>query len=410
MYTGPSASHLPTSGELSETLQDRIPQEIWENVIDMLWDHRPTLLACALTCRRWLPRSRHRLFIIIHLCKAQQLDGFSKLLAVTPSVDDLVRDLVIYYTRENTAPRPFSLFPILLARKLTKVEHIQFEGDYSVPSPYLAPLPGYYFLSLSQFTSVTKLSLCTLRFATFAEIRRVICALPNLSELCCIHLIWNTTGPVQPLARRPDRTPRLTSLRLDMRQGMTALADWFLSTATLESLHTVTLLFVDGSNFNQVARLTQGAGRCLRHFSIDMRTHDYQDPLLTRTPFILLLRASIQLTIEQWFMHNTSLESLRVRLLQGISDPARWATSVLSAVQSSVRRVTIGFSMWRSGVIQTDFQHVSQVLSSAKYYRLEELIIEWANPLDGPRQWKKSVGIPSPLLYQALMLSSLNSI
>ncbi len=46
----------------------KLPQEVWDAVIDHLWRHRHTLRACSLTCRSWTHRAQshlHRSFSIL---------------------------------------------------------------------------------------------------------------------------------------------------------------------------------------------------------------------------------------------------------------------------------------------------------------------------------------------------------
>ncbi|GLB34618.1 putative CNH-domain-containing protein [Lyophyllum shimeji] len=51
-----SLAPLPT------TLSARIPQELFERIIDHLHDEIPALLACCVVCRAWVPASRYHLF------------------------------------------------------------------------------------------------------------------------------------------------------------------------------------------------------------------------------------------------------------------------------------------------------------------------------------------------------------
>src|ERR1700722_12374878 len=48
-------------------LQDAISNEIQDRILDFLHDSKPTLMACALVCRAWVPTSRYHLFHDIQL-------------------------------------------------------------------------------------------------------------------------------------------------------------------------------------------------------------------------------------------------------------------------------------------------------------------------------------------------------
>ncbi|KAJ6541040.1 hypothetical protein DFH09DRAFT_915325, partial [Mycena vulgaris] len=45
----------------------RLPIELVECIIDAACSHAPTLAACSLVCKHWLPRSRHHLFASLDL-------------------------------------------------------------------------------------------------------------------------------------------------------------------------------------------------------------------------------------------------------------------------------------------------------------------------------------------------------
>ncbi|KAG6864991.1 hypothetical protein C0991_005813 [Blastosporella zonata] len=51
-------------GSLAPTArQSRLPQELYERIIDHLHNHVLSLLACSLVCRAWVPASRYHLFV-----------------------------------------------------------------------------------------------------------------------------------------------------------------------------------------------------------------------------------------------------------------------------------------------------------------------------------------------------------
>lgn len=357
-----------------------LPMEISEQIIDTLWDDRESLLACALTCRSWLLRSRCHLFHIIHIRKAQHLRVFSRMLLSAPHIVDLARELHVYHALDPAYTCTLSLFATMLAGRLSHIQHLRLERDYSV-GPRPLPLPGRFFSALSGFGSVTKLSLYMLQFSTFADLRKLICALPNISDLRCIYLTWTTMGPVQPQAQREDRThrPRFTSLHLDMRVEMATLADWLLSDTILTGLDKLVLSFVDIENVERLDRMTHAAGRSLRHFSVDFRSDQGKKADAARW-----------LIAGQFLAPCTVLESLRVRFLQGVLDPGSWAEALFSAVQStSIRRVTLGVSMWRMPVIQQEFARMANVISRPQFAHLRELEFEWTGFNRMPEDWRR---------------------
>ena len=99
-----------------------LPIDIWCWVIDLLhpWADRRTLVACALTCRAWLPRCRHRLSfdhrVSIH--SDAGLDGLMQALCDFPELQRRIDHLDIYGGEHyNTALIIRTL--LLLGRKLS---------------------------------------------------------------------------------------------------------------------------------------------------------------------------------------------------------------------------------------------------------------------------------------------------
>ncbi|KAJ7831181.1 hypothetical protein B0H13DRAFT_1522858, partial [Mycena leptocephala] len=43
-------------------MSSQMPPELTDRIMDFLWDSQPSLCACSLVCRKWLPASRHHLF------------------------------------------------------------------------------------------------------------------------------------------------------------------------------------------------------------------------------------------------------------------------------------------------------------------------------------------------------------
>ena len=74
-------------------------------VIDQLYDDKPSLASCSLTCTLWFPRSRHLLFRKVRRRLRREMDvhlrNFAAFLSKSPSVAALVVDFEIYHTRSN---------------------------------------------------------------------------------------------------------------------------------------------------------------------------------------------------------------------------------------------------------------------------------------------------------------------
>ncbi|KAM5545185.1 hypothetical protein V8D89_001296 [Ganoderma adspersum] len=224
--------------ERSTPLPLRIPTEVCENIIDMLYsfDARETLTnvgtlhSCALVCWAWRlsdNTSFRRLSIILD-------DG--------PHLRDYVYqvELTGYHLHNTTSI--FSLFPVVFAGKLPNLKRIDVvhfsetdETGFSKTTvspkakstPYI-PLHPHFSAILRSFTAVSILYLEETTFRSFSEFLRMIRALTNLHELSCVSVRWITTGSSHPGAdfmqqgdwtagrhAFPPFVPKLRELTLD---------------------------------------------------------------------------------------------------------------------------------------------------------------------------------------------------
>lgn len=73
-----------------------LPPELYDRIIDFLYDNKSTLTSCSLVCHEWSSTSRYHLFQAITIkypITLEQLTGF--LDSVSPSVVDHVRELAV---------------------------------------------------------------------------------------------------------------------------------------------------------------------------------------------------------------------------------------------------------------------------------------------------------------------------
>lgn len=50
----------------------RLPVELWDNIIDHLWDDRESLAACSIVCRAWRPSVHTHLFHTVALVRLRR--------------------------------------------------------------------------------------------------------------------------------------------------------------------------------------------------------------------------------------------------------------------------------------------------------------------------------------------------
>ncbi|RPD55739.1 hypothetical protein L226DRAFT_576346 [Lentinus tigrinus ALCF2SS1-7] len=175
-----------------------MPPEITDTIIsavplDRYPGFRPsrthTLAMCALVCRAWLPRSRVELFKNIPIREEHTYDLLVERVlhseTMSPYLASVDR-LVLHRDRSDPPSKAGRLFFVEFAGKLAglrtlDVEHIDFTHQRpSVTWPLL----------LSQFRTITSLTLYNCHFSSFSDVRRLFTALPLLSSLSIDELTW----------------------------------------------------------------------------------------------------------------------------------------------------------------------------------------------------------------------------
>ncbi|TBU33872.1 hypothetical protein BD309DRAFT_855433 [Dichomitus squalens] len=111
------------------------PTEIEENLLDLLSDHPQTLRNCALTCRRWLPRSRFHLLRAVSLRTREDLASLCGFLDVDPQCRQWVRSVVMAPIVEKDTQLVLETFPVPSLAALPNLRRWEIRGaDMSDPS------------------------------------------------------------------------------------------------------------------------------------------------------------------------------------------------------------------------------------------------------------------------------------
>jgi len=238
-------SALPTSTESQPLLSDhtsnpqedpaadpaanhpQLPMEIIEMIIDIIGENinvpRIPLLSCALTCRSWYPRSQMNLVRRVLLQDRHQIFSFSHLLFkksyLAPSVESMtLKDPFDYRPRKSDwevqlidARRDGTAtpFPLLFAGRLPNLREVY------IGFQKLHVIHPSFFRALSEFTSITTLTLEDVSFERPLDFNRLICALPNLTKLS----VWLPREPksytlAHPIATRHFAKTHLKTLVL----------------------------------------------------------------------------------------------------------------------------------------------------------------------------------------------------
>ena len=195
----------------------RLPIEVCENVIDMLYsvvlrdqvEHTRALHSCALVCRAWRIRSQRNLFYSVVLHGAEAVRRLAAALDNGPHLSDYVCEVILIGRTLHTTTNPLSIFPISLHGKLPRLErmfmHRVRSGEDWCPTTsglgtakcleYL-PLHPRFPLLLSVFTTVTSLLISGITFLHFKDLAEMANTLPSLQELTCASVCCKMLCPL----------------------------------------------------------------------------------------------------------------------------------------------------------------------------------------------------------------------
>jgi len=238
---------------LSVPMASVFPIEIFEHIINCVWEddsdrrvRRRVLLACSITCRSFLCRSRYYLFRDISLRNHGQLYRFASLISSVPFIDSLVREL------EISDAQVLRTFALMLARRLTSVERLHLTGRNQ---QLLALLRPDSLIPIPEFTSITKMQIFRTTFGSLADFGRLICALPNLSSLACVDVWWTKShyNPIQFATK--GRRVRLHSLEIELCP-LDEMLGWFLAATSMSTLERLILPFASQHDMEPNKQIT----------------------------------------------------------------------------------------------------------------------------------------------------------
>ncbi|RPD55306.1 hypothetical protein L226DRAFT_205774 [Lentinus tigrinus ALCF2SS1-7] len=189
-----------------------IPPEITDTIISSValnpYYHglRPTrshtLAMCALVCRTWLPRSRARLFEDICIQDQRTYDLLFERVVRSETMSPYLafaKSLRFHYDEEDRLSLAARLFFVEFAGKLPELRTLEF---WNIDLTHQRPSVKWPLL-LSQFHSITCLTLWDCQFSSFHDVRRLLTALPLLSTF---H-IWRLTCPMVSQEMHLQKTP-----------------------------------------------------------------------------------------------------------------------------------------------------------------------------------------------------------
>lgn len=384
------ASPLPSPTAV-DTSSPIFPIEVFEHIIDeccigegegwydreSIRDDQETLLACALTCKAWLPRSRFHILRRVAFSDTSQVFKFAHLLDAHPDMANLVQCLNVYEERAypGRAGHTWHVFAFLmmLTRRMPVLRSLVFEGTdiHNISFDHRS------IICISAFPAITSLSLSNAKFASVAHLGRLILSIPALRSLACSEVRFRKQGfDVCDLPPQANRL-RLTSITLQDCPNEDVV-NLLLATSTGEHFES---LDVD------LFAAYYGGSRLLRHSGQGLRTlRMYADAESIKDMTQQLSPCDLS--------HNINLKELIID--DTASVPASvWIPNLLRTVATSaMQEVTVNFvkARWMASyspewkilppyilLSEDDCAAIDGALSRSKFARLRKfrLTLDW---------------------------------
>ncbi|PCH42391.1 hypothetical protein WOLCODRAFT_137884 [Wolfiporia cocos MD-104 SS10] len=366
----------------------RIPPELRDGIIDQLYADRAALKACSLTCRAWLPRSRHHLFRKISIEHGHTSDAFSLLVRSTPAIANYIREIEISDTHvvcawwEATSHLPWpTLGPV--PQRRTEV-HDTVSWLQRVFLPTTPPLLHVESLRLVGFTvssaaaqvllphlrGITALTLDGCKAPSFADLIDFLRAFPALDTLRLLAVQWI------PRSRAPVHTPhapfpRLRRLEVSRKIDFAQVVAWVLAHAapSVAALASLECMISGQGHASAVRDLLHAAGPALERLKIGF--------LETRDPTDALQATHLDLAPCTGLRHLHLICSTRHRLLtQPACRPSfSWIVLLLStAVSPRLRSIT--FTLAADDLQALNLEGLDVVLAQPRFAGLREVCFE----------------------------------
>jgi len=245
------------------------PIEVWWNVIDELQNDQDALVACALVCKGWAPRSMRLLGKPITLRSPRHVLQIAKLGRTGSQEVKSCRTVII----NGNALRTLSVFATRFAGKMPCSKTLLLQGT-GITGWKLGDMHVDIFHYLSTFASITHLSLSFVTFPSVQTFGRLVSALPSVTSLRRRTVKFKTHGlRAGTFLRRPRN---LSTLELDIYDLPTTrdVSDLLVRTEMASSLKKIIIRWpieLDELDKSGIPALISSAGTSLHglHLTLD---------------------------------------------------------------------------------------------------------------------------------------------
>lgn len=206
----------------------QLPTELWERIIDDVRDtlDRPSLLACALTCRTFLTRVRWHLYPTVIVRSGSNLTIVANALRTTPILRERVASLIVQVDDPEDDQRWIPLVPLELAPYLTHLRFLNFRGvDFAKVSSHPQFRAAFVMfktikhLSLNIYEPGTKTTTSYGDLARLASLTGAMTFLVHSVALPMHEQLVKLTN-IRPAIRHPIQSTTLLAFRATLRPIM----------------------------------------------------------------------------------------------------------------------------------------------------------------------------------------------
>jgi len=242
-----------------------LPGELWDHIIDHLFDDSASLAACSLVCRGWLHTARVHLFRSITIAgDYAHLEGFEQLLMRSPHIARYIRKLKISESLNMT----YRWLGFLSRSRLDRLEDLTARSTRGMPNvsqnnwdTLHCVLPMVKSIDITGFWDY--------------DVQRLLLICPDTSSLTLGVTYPSMTGPLAPTPFRHSfiesmyrQTSVITSLTF--RNSLNDLVAWLLEGPVKLHLRKLEIIFESRSPTSVpfAGKLLQASAASLEHIEL----------------------------------------------------------------------------------------------------------------------------------------------
>ncbi|GBE90167.1 hypothetical protein BKA93DRAFT_829257 [Sparassis latifolia] len=320
-----------------------LPMELIDNIVDHLWDDKPSLCRCALVSPTWLRTSRYHLYrgnaCLSSSKNLESLVAASKVSHVAASLRSM-GSLCL----EDGDPAWVHRFPLVLGRVLSEIQELHI---FRLTWEVVVMHPDTLTIGLMQFHRVTQLGLFDCSFRNFRQLQRLICALPQLRDLRISRV--SSKKPSLLAAESMFRPPPLTDVFLYNIVDQLLASDFldclvYPSSVTLRSLR----LEVPRKLIPRVVTVLDAAKPSLEHLHLILEESVSASDLVE----LDVRRCTALRRLDLTYVHRMSLADI-LRLVPDSGIGQLWISM-------------------RPGSVKREWQSASNILGEKRFSKLHE--------------------------------------